>query len=67
MGARARQDATPMQAVDVGTLHKAMACVSPALGPSPSTASGRLYGCMRPLGPPNGSPLLHRRAWAHAR
>lgn len=35
IGARARQDATPMQTVDVGTLHEAAACISPALGPGP--------------------------------
>ena len=67
MGARAGQDATPVQTVDVGTLHEAAACISPALGPGPSTTSSRLCGCMRPLGPPDGSPPLHRRAWAHAR
>ena len=55
---------TPTQTVDVGTLHEAAACISPALGPSPSTSSSRLCGC---LGPPGRSPRLHRRAWAPAR
>ena len=55
---------TPTRTVDVGTLHEAAACISPALGPGPSTEISRLCGC---LGPPGGSPRLHRRAWAPAR